>query len=55
MNTKLILLLTALAASASVFAVVRGAQPRKVPKLIDDEKRWENEGGNVPAVPNPSA
>lgn len=55
MNTKLILLLTALAASAGVFAAMRGTQTRKAPKLPEDIKNWENEGGNVPAIPTPTS
>lgn len=54
MNTKLIMLFTALAASAGVFAAIRSAKEGKAPKLVDDVKNWENEGGNVPSVPTPA-
>jgi hypothetical protein len=55
MDTKLIMVLAAMAAGAGTFAALRGKRGTpKSPTLTDDVKSWENEGGNVPAVPTPT-
>jgi hypothetical protein len=55
MDTKLIMVLAAMAAGAGTFAALRGTRATpKNPSVTDDVKSWENEGGNVPAVPTPS-
>ena len=57
MNTKALFLLGGLLSLAGVYALARPRQAQAGPVALpkDPVKNWENEGGNVPNVPTPSA
>ncbi len=55
MTSKMLVAVAALTGFVA-YCFQRGASPRReaVPEAKEDLKRWEGEGGNVPAVATPS-